>query len=105
MRLSLNGRGVSGCCIWYLISVIRGSPGLPFLSDLRAWCEGEELKVRILEERDLGRTLGMVEVGERERVRKDCRRGETSWRIEACEGSMVRVVGLRGGRECEVKWC
>jgi hypothetical protein len=60
------------------------------------WTEREEVEEngrREVEMVGLRRTLGMVENGERERVRKDCRRGETSWRIEAWEEAMVRVVG------------
>jgi len=86
--------------MWYRINVTRGSPPLFFLSDLRAWCVGEEEKGR--RALDDGRNLGKISRRvERERFRKDWRRGEISWRIEAWGDAMVEVLLVVRG--CEVK--
>ncbi len=86
--------------MWYRINVTRGSPPFFFLSDLRAWCVGEEEKGRraLGDGRNLGKTFGRVE---RERFWKDWRRGEISWRIEAWGDAMAEVLWVAGG--CEVK--
>jgi hypothetical protein len=69
------------------------------LADLRAVREGVLLKGRVGRDlrREEVRTLG---VGVRERLRKECRRGEMSWRIEEWADAMLKV--LRVGEK--VKW-
>ena len=87
MRLNRSGRGVLGCCRWYLINVIRGSFfGLPFCLARFAGVVENDLVLWIVEGRE-----DVVEeaLGIREKDRKDWIRGVRSRDIGVCEDAIV----------------